>query len=64
MNQLSVDGDHISARDNMFQGAPGMVAFIKSEGAASLGLGTDALSGGVLTANGSANGSGGGGSNL
>jgi pimeloyl-ACP methyl ester carboxylesterase len=66
---LEVDGDHMAARGEMVhQGAPGIVAFLKSGGTASLG--SDELSGGVLTAGtgpgagGGGGGGGGGGSKL
>lgn len=46
---LEVDGDHMAARSEMVhQGAPGIVAFLKSGGTTSLD--SDALSGGLLTA--------------
>jgi pimeloyl-ACP methyl ester carboxylesterase len=45
---LEVDGDHMAARGEMVhQGAPGLVAFLKSGGMAHLD--SDALSGGLLT---------------
>ena len=46
---LEVDGDHMGARgEHVHQGAPAMVAFLRSDGGASLD--SAALEGGLLTA--------------